>query len=219
MKYESFQYLFPPRPQHKISLKTIATYDNGQYFAQPKLNGSNGMLFIDPSGKWTLWNRHNEKMTLYNDKIQFGKLHRGNGWMVLNGEYMNKSKKDANGKTFNHKFIIFDILVYEGEILVGKTYEQRAELLEKLYPCQQFRISDTGVEYDPYLCQTDVEDIYKAPNFMGGFADIYNKIVSIDMYEGLVIKRRTAPLEPLFREGNNSGYMVKIRKETKNYRM
>jgi len=219
MKYESFQYLYPPRPAHKISLKTISVYDNGQYLAQPKLNGSNGMLFIDPNGQYQLWNRHNEKMSNYNDKIQFEKLHRGNGWIILNGEVMNKSKKDANGKVFNHKFVIFDILVYNSEILVGWTYEKRAELLERLYPCQQFRISDTGVEYDKYLCQTDVADVYKAPNFMGGFAELYSEIIKTDMYEGLIFKRRNSPLQPLFREGNNSDWQIKIRKETKNYRI
>lgn len=216
MRYDSFIYLFPPRPEHRIRWTSLSKYDNSEYFATPKLNGDNVVLFISPDKKWQLWNRHKKPKVRYKD-LQFEKLYRGTGWLVLNGEYLDKSKRDADGQIFNHKFIIFDILVYNSEILIGKTYEERMELLEKLYPCQQFRIKESGVEYDPYLCQLDIPDIYKVANFMGGFEDLYKKIIQVDMYEGLVLKRRSAPLEPLFRDGNNSSWQLKVRKPTPNY--
>jgi ATP-dependent DNA ligase len=201
--------LYPPRPEYKVSIDTLKKYDNGQYIAQPKLNGSNGVLILDKD-KWELWNRHRQKMTLYNDKIQFGKLYRGNGEMVLNGEYLNKNKKDGTGKPFNHKFIIFDILKYNGEVLTGKTFVERIALLDELYPCKN--------DKDEFICALDIDDIYRVKNFQNGFEEKYKDLVKIDMYEGLVLKRKNAKLEPMFREGNNSGSMVKVRKETKNYK-
>lgn len=231
MKYEKFTYIYPPRPKHVITLKTLGSYDNGQYIAQPKINGSNSLLFISPEKQWQLWNRHGEKQQLYRD-LQFEKLYRGSGWMVLNAEYMNKSKQTASGETFNHKFAIFDILVYNGEILDGTTLMQRIDLLNELYPCEdQFIITDKGVEQTEYLCGTGVPDIYRVANFTGNFESLYKKITNPNpalfgtdeqftkfFMEGLVIKRKNAILEPMFREGNNSSVSVKIRRAQKNFR-
>jgi len=55
-------------------------------------------------------NRHKRVMISKMDLDELKKLHRGKGWMVLCGELMNKSQKDEDNKTWNHKFIIFDIL-------------------------------------------------------------------------------------------------------------
>src|SRR3990167_1499118 len=90
--YESFQYLYPPRPEAKITTKTLPRYNGGAYLASPKFNGSNGVLFLPGDGTYKLYNRHGALMTLYNPLIKFEKLHRGSGWMVSNGEYMNKNK-------------------------------------------------------------------------------------------------------------------------------
>lgn len=218
MKYENFRYLYPPRPKHKIKPSTIMQYDNGQYFAQVKTDGSNSTLYIAPDKTWQLWNRHNEKQTLYRD-LEFEKLYRGNsGFIVLNGEMLNKNKKHENGKEFNHKFIIFDILVYENQILDGWTLQERIELLGKLYPAEAFRITETGVEHDEFLYQTDVKDIYRVANFVGGFEKIFHDATKLEIYEGIVIKRKNAPLQPMFKKDNNSDTMLKCRREAKNYK-
>lgn len=203
-------YLYPPRPEHKISINTLGKFDNGEYLAQPKLDGSNVVLILI-GDKVELWNRHGQRMVMYNDKIKFSNLYRGNGdEMILNGEYLNKNKKDKDGKPFNHKFVIFDILKLNGQVLVGKTFEQRMTILNYLYPCKE---TD-----DKYLCATDVEDIYRVKTFSKGFENIYKNLIKIDMYEGLVLKKKNATLQPMFRNGNNTGWMVKIRKETKTYK-
>ena len=49
------------------------------------------------------------------------------------GEYMNKGKNDITNKPLNHVFFIFDILVYNGEYLIGTTFEERIELLDKIF--------------------------------------------------------------------------------------
>lgn len=43
-------------------------------------------------------------------------------WLILNSEYIDKSKSDDNGNLFNNKFVIFDILAHNGQYLVGTTF-------------------------------------------------------------------------------------------------
>ena len=58
-------------------------------------------------------NRHGDRLTRFEIKNEeILSLYKGTGgWTVLNGEYLNKNKRDETGKSFNHKLILFDILV------------------------------------------------------------------------------------------------------------
>lgn len=206
-KEGNFNYIYPPRPEHRISAKSLIKYDNGEYKAEPKLNGSNCSIYLD--GK-TFEQRNRHKGDISNFKMKSSeilKLHRGIGDMMVVGEYMNKSQKDINGKVFNNKFVIFDIIVYNGEHLVGTTYEERRELLKKLFGTKS---------YDEYLYQVS-DNVFMTKSFSGDFTKLYNKIIKIDMLEGWVLKRKTGKLERGAREKNNLGWMLKCRKQTRNY--
>ena len=136
MKYTSFRYIFPPRPKNPIPNTELTFWDNGSLIAQPKLNGSNCLIFTN-GVKHIAMNRHNGRLTNFQLKDEeISKLYKGTGgWTILNGEYLNKNKQDENRKAFNHKFIIFDILVNDGltpidliEGLVLKRKNARLEL-------------------------------------------------------------------------------------------
>ena len=83
-------------------------------------------------------------------------------WMVINGEYLNKSKQDENRLTFNHKFVIFDILVYNSEYLVGETFQDRINLLDELYGQNDsekpylYSISDTEFFIQDRISSSDI---------------------------------------------------------------
>jgi hypothetical protein len=53
---------------------------------------------------------------------------------------------------------------------------------------------------------------------MNGFEKLYQDIVKVDMYEGLVIKKIDSKLTFGFQELNNHDWQVKCRKETKVYK-
>jgi ATP-dependent DNA ligase len=129
--------------------------------------------------------------------------------MVINGEYMNKSKSDENGQVFNHKFVIFDILTFDGEYLVGDTFEQRIQLLDKLY-------GQVDSEKD-YLYRIS-ENVYRVKSYYNSFKPLFDKLTLIDMIEGLVMKRMNAKLELGTSENNNTKSQLKSRKPTKNYK-
>ena len=120
---------------------------------------------------------------------------------------MNKSKKDINGDTFNNKFVIFDILVFENQYLVGSTFDERYNLLKSIYNVK---------DYGEFLFQI-TENVFLVKSFTDKFTKRYNDIVKVDMLEGWVLKRRDAKLERGTREKNNVNTQLKCRKPTKNY--
>jgi len=207
--YKKFRYIYPPRPKNAISPDDLDFWDNGTLIGQPKLNGSNATIFTN-GVDFLIMNRHNGRLTRFKiENSELATIYRGKEWMILNGEYMNKSKKDEDGKTFNHKFVIFDILAYDGMYLIGKTFEERVTLLDEIY-------GKVEVE-KPYLYGVS-ENVFRVRSYRGDFRTLYNYYSSIDMLEGLVMKRANAKLETGSSELNNVKSQIKCRKATRNYK-
>lgn len=207
IKYEKFRYIYPPRPEINLPSSELVKYDNGLWFGQPKLNGSNVTIFTNGT-ELHIYNRHNSPLS--NVKMtnqEFLSLHRGKGWFVLNGEYMNKAKINSKGEAFNHKLVIFDVLVYNGTQTIGMSFDERIKLLNTLFK---------STEYDGYINKID-GNVYIVKSFYENFDTIYQKIVQIDMYEGWVLKKRTSKLKNGLSEKNNTDSQIKFRKPTKNY--
>jgi hypothetical protein len=208
-KYLNYRYIFPPRPKNAIPDSELGFWDNGSLIAQPKLNGSNCVIFTNGE-KTIVMNRHNQRLTNFNiSDNEIRDIYRGEGWMILNGEYMNKSKSDENNQVFNHKFVIFDILGFNGEYLVGKTFEERVILLDEIYG---------KVDSDKEYLFKVTENVYRVKSYTVDFKNIFDKLTSIDMLEGLVMKRKNARLELGTSENNNTRSQLKCRKATKNYK-
>ena len=209
MKYENFSYIYPPRPKNAVDPSNIPNWQNSGMVAQPKMNGSNSVIFIDDSKVITM-NRHNQRLTNFRiDNSEITSLNNTNNWLVLNGEYLNKSKRDENGELFNHKLIIFDILVYDNKYLVGSSFQERIELLDKLF--------GTNESEKPYLYGIS-ENVYRVKSYTENFKELFENLSEIDMIEGLVCKRKNSKLELALREDNNSKSQIKFRKKTKNYK-
>jgi ATP-dependent DNA ligase len=210
--YNKYRYLFPPRPENAIPIDDIETYDNDSMIAQPKLNGSNCVIFTNGI-EMHIMNRHNEYITNFQLSKEelittLFKSQPGN-WQIINGEYLNKSKKDENNQTFNHKLVIFDILTFNSDYLVGKTFTERIELLDELYGQQE-------CEKDYLYKVTD--NVYRVKSYNSDFKALYESLSKIDMIEGLVMKRKSAKLELGVSQKNNTKSQVKVRKPTKNYK-
>jgi ATP-dependent DNA ligase len=208
-KYENYRYIYPPRPKNAMPDSELNSWDDGSLIAQPKLNGSNCVIFTNGE-RFIVMNRHGQRLT--NFQLSDGELkslYRGSGWMILNGEYLNKSKNDETGQPFNHKFVIFDILCYDGDYLIGSTFEDRVKLLDSLF--------GTRNSEKDFLFSIS-ENIYRVKTYMTGFSQLYDMLTPIDMIEGLVLKRKSAKLELGSTENNNTKSQLKCRKPTKNYK-
>lgn len=217
--YNEYKYLFPPRAEHKVSEDQVSKYDNGEYLASPKYDGSCCIVFMNDKGFLKIMNRHTEELSLVKEKeMDFAGAHRGKGFIALAGELLNKNKKGEDGNPFNQKFIIWDILVYNGLYLIGQTTQERLELLENLYPCNRIQVSkDHSIEMYNHICCTGHKGIYRAPTYLSGFSELYKDLVKTDLYEGLLLKRKDAALSYGYNEKNNTSWQIKIRKSTKNY--
>lgn len=209
MKYNSFKYIYPPRPKNAIPNSELNFYDNNSLLAQPKMNGSNCTIYTNGKSFYVM-NRHKQALTNFKlSKEEILSMYKGDGeWMVINGEYLNKNKLDENGKPFNHKFIIFDIIVIDNNHLIGKTFEDRVIILDELYGKNKSEKS--------YLYSVS-ENVYRVKTYYNDFSNLYNDLTRIDVVEGLVLKRKNARLEIGLTENNNSRSQVKARKKTKNY--
>ena len=216
MKYEKYSYIFPPRPVETTHHTELDKYDNGDFICQPKYNGTCCNVFISET-EVIVMNRHKGKITSPYSHIDFKGLHSGKGWMVLCGEFLNKNKKGEDGTPFNLKFIIWDILVYENNYLLGSTVMERMDLLERLFPCTKM-IVDEKFQSLTHACFTRFANVYKAPTYHVAFQKLYKSIVDTDVYEGLVIKRKSAKLTLGLTEKNNNSWQIKCRKPTLNYK-
>ena len=211
MKYNSYRYIYPPRPKNPIPDSELNFWDNKSLIAQPKLNGSNCVIFMDVTRNMVM-NRHNQRLTNFElPQAELNALYKCNSGelMVINGEYLNKSKQDERGVTFNHKLVIFDILVFKSDYLVGSTFSDRITLLDELYV--------TKDSEKPYLYSVS-DNVYRVKSFETGFKQIFDDLTKIDMVEGLVLKRKSAKLEIGNTENNNTKSQLKARKATKNYK-
>jgi ATP-dependent DNA ligase len=209
MNYNNYRYIFPPRPQNAMPPKDINRFDNGAMLAQPKMNGSNCLIFTDGE-HINVMNRHGQNLTNFLlDKEEILNMYNGTGWMIINGEYLNKSKRDENGVVFNHKLVIFDLLVHNGKYLVGKTFEERVNLLSGIY--------GTNKSEKDYLYKYS-DNVYCVKTYYDNFECIFNELIKIDVIEGLVCKRKSAKLELGTTSTNNTKSQIKFRKPTKSYR-
>jgi hypothetical protein len=206
-EYNSFKYIFPPRPETRTPPTGLGTYERMGFIAQPKLNGSCALLFTNGSQAKLMGRHNNTFVRQLIPEETLCSLHRGAGWMVLVGEYMNKSQRDSKGNLFNARLVIFDILVHNGKHLVGSTFGQRQALLDSLYDTKP---------YDDFISSIG-GPLYRVNNITQDFTGNYTRATGVQMYEGLVLKRPTGSLENGMREANNTGWQVKIRKPTKNY--
>ena len=223
--YNSFRFIFPTRPETALPSSMLPSYEGG-YLAQPKLNGD--CMEVYTNGKEIIIMDRHKKVykkvipallaslrSLYRETLADGLV--TNKWMVLVGEHMIKSQLGENGRVFNNKFVIHDILVYDGMQLLGTTFEDRRILLDKIYGQDDTELNDNGVTQYEHIYTTPAKDVYRVKTYYDCFPTLWTNLIKTGMYEGLVLKKINAPLQHGLTEKNNSGGLVKFRKPTKNY--
>ena len=206
-RFEKFKYIYPPRPEYVISPDQLIKYEK-DHFIQSKLDGSCVEIYIK-GNEFKYFGRHQNE-NLSNFKLNFEDLkvlNCGNdNWNLVVGEYMNKNKNGIDGKPWNHKFVVFDILIYDGEYLLNTTFEERVALLDKIFGT---------IDENEFLYKI-TDKIFRVKTFYDNFLEKWNEITKINMLEGVVLKKKEQKLTRAFTEKNNLS--MKCRRPTKNYR-
>jgi len=211
--YTKFKYIFPPRPETVIPPTRITELCEGIYHAQCKINGACCEIYTFGEGENKIQRyfgrHHNENIANFKlTNNDFDILKCGNtNFNLVCGEYMNKGKNDINNSPLNHVFFIFDILVYNGEYLIGTTFEERIELLDKIF----------GTENDNGYYYKISENIYRVKTFKNNLKSLWDNIMikfptEKSIIEGLVFKKPKAKLERGLTERNNMLSMLKSRR-------
>ena len=213
MKYTEAAFLYPPRPENAILRMSLPMYDKMNWVGQVKKNGTGNVIAVSPekgvSTRLHCWTRHNAEHKLWTPTAASTEAFRslpGKGWYVFVAELLHT--KVSGIKDVNY---INDILVADGEHLVGMTFKARQDIIYSL-----FNLSKAKEAYSHYVVNPNT---WVAKNFQGlgtNFRDIFDGLDQPED-EGLVIKNPNAGLALGSKASSNSSWMVKIRRPTKNY--
>lgn len=209
LPYDKFMYLWPPRPE--TTIKPMSSHyeimkSRRNFYAQFKKNGQRNVLYIDPDFNIQWWNRHASGHLNYNappwlvDEIKSVVKPTGK-WMVIDGELLHN--KD---RTVKNALYWWDILVYDGQYLVGTKYHERQRiLLDALTP-------PTSGDEAEWTMSPHITVARNIPPEK--YDEMWQKAQSISVVEGFVFKNINGTLKPCIGEHNNSDWMVRCRKTT-----
>lgn len=201
MRFDEWQYLWPPRPENAVAKGLLGYYENEGYIAQVKMNGTCSVLGVAPDRKTVrAMSRHNDEHKLWAPGAHTAKPFKtlpGNGWYVFVAELMHS--KVPGMRDINY---INDILVADGEYLVGTTFAERQELLSKL-----FKLGGREHTLSHYVID---DHTWVARNYGGDFDDLFDRLDRPE-YEGLVLKKPNAKLAICSRANANTSWQAKVR--------
>ena len=204
--YTEFAYIAPPRAEAKIPVGMLALYEDGGWLAQIKKNGTNSVIFVPPDRTPFAYNRHGERHKAWAFDEESAKFFRklpGRNWFVFNAELLHNK---VSGGPHNTNYL-HDVLVYDGTYLLGRSYAERYNFLNKV-----FDRYITGEEYTHFMLNPQT---WLAKCLFGGFKQIFKEKLSDDEDEGLVLKNPNGLLSTT--DGKGASWMCKIRKPMKNY--
>lgn len=208
--------MYPPRPTTSIPPEKISDYENKGYVAQLKFNGTRTLVEMRPGGEIKLWTRHGEPHKAY--KLSPGmeadlhELHESvnpDEYLVLDGELMNSKTKGLKDR-----FIAFDILVCESLHFIGMSMLNRYRVLDEITGEQEEHEEETGRKIAIYIR----DHLWLAETFVYDLESNFKRLIDMDEVEGLVLKNPDAKLERGHSENNNSSWLIRARKPSKNYK-
>jgi len=198
MKYDKFAFITPPRAENRIPPGLLDGYEARGWWAQRKLNGTNSVIFVSPEKTLRAMTRHGEDHKMWSFSDDSAAVFRnlpGRGWWVINAELMHS--KGGGMRDVNY---VHDVLVADGDWLLGSTYQQRWGILSSVLPGKE----------DGWRRIVNAKT-WLANNVVSGFKDAFSSLVGVE-FEGLVLKD---PLGKLATKG--VPWAVKCRRPAKNY--
>lgn len=214
IRVQSLPPIYPPRPWGSIPPETVSRYRG--YLAQYKFNDIRLLISIDAKGAVSLLTRKRQPVRSFGVderlRAQFGRLRTKRGKLyLLDGGVL----RSGYGPDLRKPVVLWDLLVYESQYLIGSTYEERYRLLSNL--CINPRKLETATGHETAL---EVgPDLWLARNFTGDYARRFQMTHRMEEVEGLVLKDPGGRLEWGAREENNGGWQIRVRKASARHLM
>lgn len=202
-----YKYIYPARPELKVTAAMLQFYENKNWWCQTKKNGTNNVVHANGSDMH-FKTRHgtidagDHRQWAPNPEIKkFFREASKNGWNVFSTELLHNKTTHIKDEIY-----IFDAYVLDGVSLVGKTFAERQEMLH-----DRFSGVDEGDQIRIH------QHVTLAKCFDDDFKDRYLSLTQCQENEGIVLKNPEAVLKPLYRPDSNRSWSVKCRVPTKNY--
>lgn len=208
MRYDDYSYLWPPRPDQAVLPTMLPALERQGYAAQIKKNGTCSVIAVTPDKGIIAKNRHKEDHKLWSpdlNKMSAFRALPGKGWYVFVAELIHSKVPGLRDINYIH-----DVLVFDGEYLVGMTQAERHAKLVALFNAEKFPQTYSHWVIDEYT--------WVARQFTKGddFKAIYDNLDKPED-EGIVLKLPTKRLGICAKEKSNNAGMLKSRKAHKNY--
>ena len=198
MKTNTFTYFFPEKPSliSKDQPLTARLSADPGYVAERKYNGIRLQLHF-LNGKWQFWGRHHDLLKFIPNAELLAALKALplEGYCLFDGELRNNKTKGVR-----QKIMLFDVFIWNGEILAGMPFSERRAIVESLVP----------VDGEPIGCPFEFKD-----KFIG----VFNEVITDDEIEGIVIKNTKAVFKISRTSPVDSTWMFKVRKPSKKYKI
>lgn len=207
MKYASYQYLWPPRPEKAIPVTAVGPYQRLGWWAQIKKNGTYTMVYArglevifktrhgqDNDGNHKQWSPLQDHVRFFQSS--------STEWNVYCTELLHSKTTHIKNQIY-----IFDQIVKDGVQLVGTTFASRQQMLHKHFDTDNAKYEGDQYRLNPYISV--------AKTFDSGFRELVAKLKPED--EGLVFKNPMGKLAACLKPNSNASWQVKARIPHKNY--
>lgn len=206
LPYEKLTPLSPPRAENQVLPESLPLFEERGYLAQFKKNGTYSVVYVSPAGEVSFLDR-NKKPHASSfwapgpAKVDQFRRRAGKGWRVFCAELLHKKGDGGHRDTF----YLHDVLVMDGEHLVGSTYAQRYSILQDVFLRDGSAFTSSHWVLD--------EGLWLARNIRKGFRTAFDSIADPRQDEGLVLKdpRGALSIRP------SPGWSVKCRRPAANY--
>ena len=218
MKYDNPVYIHPPRPQlyNKDSIPKL--FNNGDWWAQIKLDDTRNLIILKPDGGIDLYNRHAEKHRGYcNPHPDLIKSFDSLALDRTKYQVFDSLLLHNKNALVKDTIVLMDILVYDGDYLYQVSYEDRYGILNKVCNTPTELEKKSGLE----LGMKVTDKLWLIQNFEGDFEALYKKwetkfLNGQRIVEGLVFKKKAGGLGYHF-TSDKCNWQGKIRYPKKNY--
>lgn len=224
------QYIFPPRPEGSTPRKDTEIYADLDWIAQFKYNDTRCLIKLCSDGRIQLWNRHAEQMRTYSPPIwlqhQLEHLTTREdlgiqGYCLFDGGLLHQKHK-----AIKDTIVIWDILVINGEHLVGTTYQHRYNKIHALCNGESYKYKGHHLSKNHRLGTKITDDIF-VPDLLtpSEWTTAWDTVDEVNypflstnsagpLLEGLVFKDPDGELEFGFKQKNNSSWQSRSRVST-----
>lgn len=203
MRYDAYKYLYPPRPEQQQAPRLLRHYEDAGWWAQIKMNGNCAVIAVAPDRSLMVRHRHGDRAFSYwQPRDYHAEAFRGwpgDGWYVVVGELLH-----TRGVGVKDTLYLFDLLVHDGDYLVGVPFRARQARLAML--CKPERSG--GVSHDVIN-----DHVWLARNHSAGLDALYESLTAPHL-EGLVLKDPNAGLKLCSSPTGNGSWQVKVRRPT-----